>query len=212
MCGHGIIAVTTIALERGLLVPGGDGATVVYDAPAGTIRARGDAALSVAARGARTGSAGLRLRRASRVESVAFVNVPSFVLHGGLTVKLGVAAAARRRRVRRRLLRHRRQRSGGPADRRGALAGTAPRRHGDQARDRGGADDRASARARAARHLRHDLHRPAERRARRSAQRDDLRRRRGRSIAVRHRNRGGDGGHRRDGTARRRTGRSCTRA
>src|SRR5207249_6473734 len=40
MCGHGIVAVTTIALERGLLVPGGDEATVVYDAPAGTIRAR----------------------------------------------------------------------------------------------------------------------------------------------------------------------------
>src|SRR5215813_6114816 len=40
MCGHGIVAVTTIALERGLLVPGGDGTTVVYDAPAGTIRAR----------------------------------------------------------------------------------------------------------------------------------------------------------------------------
>src|SRR5947207_13291385 len=40
MCGHGIVAVTTIALERGLLMPGGDGASVVYDAPAGTIRAR----------------------------------------------------------------------------------------------------------------------------------------------------------------------------
>src|SRR3982075_1951763 len=52
MCGHGIIAVTTIALERGLIMPGpatpksaerteaGDGASVVYDAPAGTIRAR----------------------------------------------------------------------------------------------------------------------------------------------------------------------------
>ena len=26
MCGHGIVAVTTIALERGLLMPGGDGA------------------------------------------------------------------------------------------------------------------------------------------------------------------------------------------
>src|SRR5437764_8607924 len=39
MCGHGIIAVTTMALERGLLMPGGDGTTVVYDAPAGTIRA-----------------------------------------------------------------------------------------------------------------------------------------------------------------------------
>src|SRR5579862_4623726 len=40
MCGHGIVAVTTIALERGLIMPGGDGATVVYDAPAGQIRAR----------------------------------------------------------------------------------------------------------------------------------------------------------------------------
>ena len=40
MCGHGIVAVTTIALERGLLMPGGDGATIVYDSPAGTIRAR----------------------------------------------------------------------------------------------------------------------------------------------------------------------------
>jgi len=34
MCGHGVVAVTTIALERGLLLPGGDGATVVYDSPA----------------------------------------------------------------------------------------------------------------------------------------------------------------------------------
>ena len=70
MCGHGVIAVTTMALERGLIVPGGDGASVVYDSPAGTIRAKA------------------RLRDA-RVESVAFANVPSFVLLGGLTVKLG---------------------------------------------------------------------------------------------------------------------------
>src|SRR5262245_44459153 len=69
MCGHGIVAVTTIALERGLLVPGGDGATVVYDAPAGTIRARATPSLS---------------KGELRVESVAFLNVPSFVLHGGL--------------------------------------------------------------------------------------------------------------------------------
>src|SRR5438034_10524066 len=54
MCGHGIIAVTTIALERGLIMPGpatpksaerteadgGDGTSVVYDSPAGTVRAR----------------------------------------------------------------------------------------------------------------------------------------------------------------------------
>ena len=69
MCGHGIVAVTTIALERGLLMPGGDGASVVYDTPAGIIRARAT-------------------RTASRVDSVAFLNVPSFVLHAGLSVKL----------------------------------------------------------------------------------------------------------------------------
>ena len=74
MCGHGIIAVTTIALERGILVPGGDGCSIVYDAPAGAIRARAKRA------GAAEG--------AGRVDSVAFQNVPSFVLHGGLTVKL----------------------------------------------------------------------------------------------------------------------------
>jgi proline racemase len=81
MCGHGIIAVTTMALERGLLMPGGDGATVVYDAPAGTVRAKA------------TIGAGETEQRENgapgpRVESVAFINVPSFVLHGGLTVKL----------------------------------------------------------------------------------------------------------------------------
>lgn len=69
MCGHGVIAVTTIALERALLVPGGDGVTIVYDSPAGIVRARAKI-------------------RVERVESVAFQNVASFVLHGGLTVAL----------------------------------------------------------------------------------------------------------------------------
>jgi proline racemase len=78
MCGHGVVAVTTMALERGLLMPGGDGTTIVYDSPAGTIRAR-----ARMASGGAGGSGG-----AGRVESVAFVNVPSFVLHGGLSVKL----------------------------------------------------------------------------------------------------------------------------
>ncbi len=78
MCGHGIVAVTTIALERGLIMPGSDGTSVIYDSPAGTIRAR-------ARIKAGPGTAG----GAGRVESVAFLNVPSFVLHGGLTVKLG---------------------------------------------------------------------------------------------------------------------------
>jgi trans-L-3-hydroxyproline dehydratase len=84
MCGHGIIAVTTIALERGLLMPGGNGATVVYDAPAGTIRARATIRPGrTAGAGESGGSDG-----SVRVESVAFTNVPSFVLHGGLIVKL----------------------------------------------------------------------------------------------------------------------------
>jgi len=69
MCGHGVVAVTTVALERGLLMPGGDGCSIVYDSPAGTIRARASL-------------------HDDHVKSVAFVNVPSFVLHGGLDVDL----------------------------------------------------------------------------------------------------------------------------
>src|SRR5438093_728872 len=57
MCGHGIIAVTTIALERGILVPGGDGCSIVYDAPAGAIRARAKRA-GAAGRAGRAGAAG----------------------------------------------------------------------------------------------------------------------------------------------------------
>jgi len=74
MCGHGVIAVTTMALERGLLDPGGDGTSIVYDAPAGVIRARANVRETADGK---------------RVTSVAFQNVPSFVLHGGLPVKLG---------------------------------------------------------------------------------------------------------------------------
>ena len=47
MCGHGIIAVTTIAVERGLMWdaasgPAGD-VEIVLDAPAGPVRGRGPA-------------------------------------------------------------------------------------------------------------------------------------------------------------------------
>src|SRR6185369_16942726 len=79
MCGHGVIAVTTMAIERGLIMPGpvdprpgeqleadGEEATIVYDSPAGTIRARARI---------RAGQAG----GSRRVESVSFLNVPSFV-------------------------------------------------------------------------------------------------------------------------------------
>jgi proline racemase len=92
MCGHGIVAVTTIALERGLLVPGGDGTTVVYDAPAGTIRARATVRSSFDKLRMSEQQDPLALSSSKgelRVENVAFINVPSFVLHGGLAVKLG---------------------------------------------------------------------------------------------------------------------------
>jgi proline racemase len=92
MCGHGVIAVTTIALERGLLMPGGDGATIIYDSPAGTIRARANLRSSVdrltTSESPDPPPALSSSKGELRVESVSFVNVPSFVLHGGLLVKL----------------------------------------------------------------------------------------------------------------------------
>ena len=78
MSGHGIIAATTIALERGLIglsSADGDGTSVIYDTPAGVIRARAHF---------RAGGAG-----GVRVQRVAFVNVPSFVLHAGMRVAVG---------------------------------------------------------------------------------------------------------------------------
>ena len=87
MSGHGIIAVTTIVLERGLIgLPsaGGDDASVVYDTPAGVIRARAHFGAGGAGGVGGTGGTG-----GTRVERVAFVNVPSFVLHGGLRVAVG---------------------------------------------------------------------------------------------------------------------------
>jgi proline racemase len=65
MSGHGIIAATRIALDRGLVMPGGDGATIVFDTPAGVVRAT---------------AAGDR---------VSFVNVPAYVLHAGVPVQAG---------------------------------------------------------------------------------------------------------------------------
>jgi proline racemase len=67
MSGHGIVAVTAIALERRLVVPGGDGRSIVYDTAAGTVRANAEA----------------------DGRHVSFVNVPSFVTHGGVGVNVG---------------------------------------------------------------------------------------------------------------------------
>jgi trans-L-3-hydroxyproline dehydratase len=68
MSGHGVIAVAAMALARGLIVPGGDGQTLVFDTVAGTVRA---------------------MVAPQDVLRARFVNVPSFVLHGGVDVKLG---------------------------------------------------------------------------------------------------------------------------
>jgi trans-L-3-hydroxyproline dehydratase len=73
MCGHGIIAVVTIAIERRLLDVGGTDA-ILLDAPAGLVRARAHLGTS---------------NGAIRVERVSFENVPSFVLFGGLPVRVG---------------------------------------------------------------------------------------------------------------------------
>jgi len=75
MCGHGIVAVTTMAIERSLIHPR-EPHTIVYDAPAGPIRAR-------ALVDARTDGGESRLR----VDRVAFDNVPSFVFAPGLAIR-----------------------------------------------------------------------------------------------------------------------------
>ena len=75
MCGHGIIAVTTIAIERKLIVvpAGPDGAmNLVLDSPAGQIHATA-----------------IMDPSQHRVRSVRFRNVPSFVLHPALALRIG---------------------------------------------------------------------------------------------------------------------------
>ena len=75
MCGHGVVAVCTIALERGLLSVPGEPPVIVLESPAGLVRAR-----AVRADPTRDDPA------PSRVSAVAFENVPSFVYRAGLPV------------------------------------------------------------------------------------------------------------------------------
>ena len=70
MCGHGIIAVSTILIERFEAYSGKT--AITFDAPAGQIAAR--ARVTTRKDGSR------------RVQSVAFTNVPSFVLAAGVPV------------------------------------------------------------------------------------------------------------------------------
>jgi trans-L-3-hydroxyproline dehydratase len=77
MCGHGIVAVTTIALERELMWARGDdqaGVKIGYDTPAGLVQARATVTRSAAG---------------THVSSVAFRNVPSFVFEPSLPVTIG---------------------------------------------------------------------------------------------------------------------------
>jgi proline racemase len=69
MCGHGIIAVTKVALETGLVPTKEPESVVRIDTPAGLVTARGRIANG-------------------RVRSVAFRNVPSFVLGLDQTVEV----------------------------------------------------------------------------------------------------------------------------
>jgi proline racemase len=73
MCGHGIIAVATIALERALITPR-VGGQIVFDTPAGQVRA----VATLDTGGGRT-----------QVARVAFTNVPSFVLHPAVPIRIG---------------------------------------------------------------------------------------------------------------------------
>jgi proline racemase len=72
MCGHGVVAVTTIAVQRDLIWPGEP--LLVLDAPAGRIEARAIVHDEPEGR---------------RVSSVAFRNVPSFVFEAGVPVQVG---------------------------------------------------------------------------------------------------------------------------
>ena len=74
MCGHGIIAVVTIAFERGLIATAGEPGVLTLDAPAGQIRARAE----IVQAGGRT-----------RVSRVSFINVPSFVFASAVPVRIG---------------------------------------------------------------------------------------------------------------------------
>ena len=61
MCGHGIIAITTVALETGMVAKQAPQTTLLIDTPAGLVTSRAHV-------------------RDARVASVSFLNVPSFVL------------------------------------------------------------------------------------------------------------------------------------
>lgn len=73
MCGHGVIALTTVLLETGMFPRRTPQTDVVYDSPAGLIRARATV-------------------ETDRVTCVAFENVPAFRYVQGLDVETSLGA------------------------------------------------------------------------------------------------------------------------
>ena len=69
MCGHGIIGLTTVMLEQGLFPAAGPTTTIRFDTPGGLVTAK--ASLDE-----------------GKVRNVAFLNVPSFVVDVGQTVRV----------------------------------------------------------------------------------------------------------------------------
>jgi len=65
MSGHGVMGVSKIALDRGVMMPAGGAPTLVFDTPAGTVRATVDGG------------------------QVSFTNVPAYVVHPGVPVQIG---------------------------------------------------------------------------------------------------------------------------
>lgn len=85
MCGHGVIALGTLVFERNLL-PTREPNVLVLDSPAGQVIARANAAPRPGLHAVpAAGSAGTGAP--TRVSSVTFENVPSFVLYAGLPVR-----------------------------------------------------------------------------------------------------------------------------
>src|SRR5438128_6857470 len=165
MCGHGIIALTMVVLETGLLSPRD---VVRFDAPAGRI----------VARAARAGS-----RAQRRVRERPVVRARARRAHRRARGR----PRALRPRVRRRLLRLRRRGGSRAGARRHALPRAHRRGLAHQARGHGGTRGAPPVRAGALVSVRDDLHRTAPRRRRALAQRVRLRGGRGRSLADGHR-------------------------
>ena len=82
MCGHGVMAIATLVFERGLIATR-EPDRLVLDTPAGQVSARVRHTVGQASR-----LSGRRTASRLPLKSVAFRNVPSFVLQPGLPVRI----------------------------------------------------------------------------------------------------------------------------